>query len=278
MIRRPTRRWWGSARPSPTRRHRSSMAYRRSAARHCSTSCSARSGIGLSFTRLTIGASDFSPRHYAFDDMPPGARDPTFARFSIEPDRANRLPVVQRALAINPALKIMASPWSAPAWMKSSDRLIKGTLRPDAYEAFAEYLARYVDAYAAEGVPIFALTVQNEPHFEPGDYPGMRLEPPTRARFIGGFLGPRLERAGAGPSFSIGTTTGMSRSHRWPSSATARRGATWLASPGTATVATSRHKRRCTTPFRRLTPISRNAPEGSGRRISPTISCGTCGR
>ena len=155
------------------------------------------SGIGLSFTRLTIGASDFSPYHYTFDDMPPGQRDPTLARFSIEPDRANRLPVVQRALAINPALTVMASPWSAPAWMKTSDRLIKGSLRADAYEAFAEYLARYVDAYAAEGVPIFALTIQNEPHFEPDNYPGMRVEPAARARFIGAFLGPRLMRGGS---------------------------------------------------------------------------------
>jgi glucosylceramidase len=166
------------------------------------------SGLGLSFTRLTIGASDFSPHHYTFDDMPPGQRDPTLARFSIEPDRANRLPVVQRARAINPALKVMASPWSAPAWMKTTDKLIKGSLRPDAYEAFAEYLARYVDAYAAEGVPIFALTVQNEPHFEPGDYPGMRVEPPARARFIGEYLGPRLARVGS-------TTLIFDWDHNW---------------------------------------------------------------
>lgn len=156
----------------------------------------ADSGIGLSFTRLTIGASDFSAYHYSFDDMPPGQRDPALTRFSIEPDRSDRLRVVQRALAINPQLKVMASPWSAPGWMKTSDNLIRGTLRPDAFEAFAEYLARYVDAYAAEGVPIYALTVQNEPHYEPGDYPGMRLEPPARARFIGEHLGPRLARGG----------------------------------------------------------------------------------
>ncbi len=154
-------------------------------------------GIGLSFTRLTIGASDFSPSHYTFDDMPPGQRDSSLLRFSIEPDRAHRLPVVRRALAINPELKVMASPWSAPAWMKTSDKLIGGTLRPDAFEPFAEYLARYVDAYAAQGVPIFALTVQNEPHYEPGDYPGMRLEPPARARLIGAYLGPRLARVGS---------------------------------------------------------------------------------
>lgn len=152
------------------------------------------SGIGLSFTRFTIGASDFSPEHYSYDDMPRGQRDPALARFSIEPDRKDRLPVVQRALAINPQLKIMASPWSAPGWMKTSGSLIKGSLRPDAYGPFAEYLRRYIEAYRAEGVPIWALTIQNEPHFEPADYPGMRVDPPARARFIGEHLGPLLAR------------------------------------------------------------------------------------
>ena len=152
------------------------------------------SGIGLNFTRLTIGASDFSARHYSFDDMPPGANDVALARFSIEPNRADVLPVVRRALAINPQLKVMASPWSAPGWMKTSGRLIGGTLRPEAYDEFAEYLRRYVEAYAAEGVPIYALTVQNEPHFEPKDYPGMRLEPPARQRFVGRYLGPLFAR------------------------------------------------------------------------------------
>jgi glucosylceramidase len=152
------------------------------------------SGIGLSFTRLTIGASDFSPHHYSFDDMPPGQIDPTLARFSIEANRADVIPVVQRALAINPRLKVVASPWSPPAWMKTSRSLIGGTLRSEAYGPFAEYLRRYVDAYADLGVPIYALTVQNEPHFEPKDYPGMWFGPPARARFIGRFLGPLLAR------------------------------------------------------------------------------------
>jgi glucosylceramidase len=152
------------------------------------------SGIGLNFTRLTIGASDFSTRHYSFDDMPPGQRDPTLAKFSIEPNRADVLPVVQRALAINPQLRIVASPWSAPGWMKTSGSLIKGTLWPNAYGFFATYLARYVDAYDSLGVPIYALTVQNEPHFAPSNYPGMRLDPPDRARLIGAYLGPRLAR------------------------------------------------------------------------------------
>jgi glucosylceramidase len=155
-------------------------------------------GIGLSFTRLTIGASDFSRSHYSFDDMPPGQGDPQLSRFSIDPQRDTVLPAVKAALRVNPQLKVMASPWSAPGWMKSSDSLVKGTLKPEAYDAFARYLNRYVDAMKAEGVPISALTLQNEPHFEPGDYPGMRVDPARRAAFIGGHLGPLLARANPG--------------------------------------------------------------------------------
>jgi glucosylceramidase len=153
-------------------------------------------GLGLSFTRLTMGASDFSLRHYSYDDMPAGQTDPSLAQFSIEPNRAEMLPVVKRALAINPKLKVMASPWSPPGWMKTTGSLIQGTLLPEAYDPLAEYFRKYIEAYAAEGVPIFAITVQNEPHFEPANYPGMRLEPPARAKFIGQHLGPLFARSG----------------------------------------------------------------------------------
>jgi glucosylceramidase len=149
-------------------------------------------GIGLSFTRLTIGASDFSRSHYSFDDVPAGQQDPKLARFSLAPQRDTVIPTVKAALAINPQLKVMASPWSAPGWMKSTDSLVKGTLKPEAYDAFARYLSRYVGEMKKEGVPVSALTLQNEPHFEPNDYPGMRVEPAQRAALIRGFLGPRL--------------------------------------------------------------------------------------
>jgi glucosylceramidase len=153
-----------------------------------------RTGLGLSFTRLTIGASDFSRTHYSYDDQPAGVSDPDLKNFSIAPMRADVLPVVKQALAINPDLKVMASPWSAPGWMKSTGSLIKGSLLPEAYPAFAEYLKRYADALAAEAVPLYALTLQNEPDYEPEDYPGMRVTPSSRAAFIGGFLGPLLSK------------------------------------------------------------------------------------
>ncbi|WP_239700667.1 glycoside hydrolase family 30 beta sandwich domain-containing protein [Massilia sp. 9096] len=153
-------------------------------------------GLGLSFTRLTIGASDFSTVDYSFDDVPAGQSDPQLAHFSIAPNRADVLPVVKAARAVNPALAVMASPWSAPAWMKTTGSLVKGHLKPDAYGPFAQYLLRYVQAYKAEGVPIFALTLQNEPNFEPDNYPGMRVDPDERAAFIGTYLGPALEGSG----------------------------------------------------------------------------------
>ena len=147
-------------------------------------------GIGFDFARLTIGASDFSRSHYSLDDPPGGSPDPELRHFSIDANRDDVVPVTLQALEINPDLMIMASPWSAPAWMKDSGSLVKGTLLPEHYGAFARYLIAYVDAYAAAGIPIFALTVQNEPDYEPADYPGMRLNAPARARFIADHLGP----------------------------------------------------------------------------------------
>jgi len=153
-------------------------------------------GIGLSFVRIPMGASDFSRSHYSYDDRPAGETDSTLAHFSIDVDRAEKIPALKRALAINPQLKLMGSPWSAPGWMKSSGSLIKGTLRPEFYGAFAEYFRRWIAAYEAEGLPIFAITLQNEPHFEPDNYPGMRLSPAQRAAVIGGTMGPLFARRG----------------------------------------------------------------------------------
>ena len=151
-------------------------------------------GIGLSLTRLPLGGSDFSITHGTFDDMPAGQTDPKLTHFSIERARADVLPLVKEARRINPALQVMISPWSAPGWMKTNGSLITGKLDPRHYDAFAQYFDRTLAAFKAEGVPVFALTIQNEPHFEPGDYPGMRVDPAERAAFIGGHLGPLLAK------------------------------------------------------------------------------------
>jgi glucosylceramidase len=153
-------------------------------------------GLGLSFTRLTVGASDFSSSDYSYDDTPGNAPDPELRHFSIDPAKKYVLPRTREALAINPDLLVMISPWSAPAWMKTTRSLIKGELVPEYYPAFANYLARTVQAFGREGVPISMLTIQNEPNFEPGDYPGERVDSPQRAEIIGKHVGPTFKRLG----------------------------------------------------------------------------------
>ncbi len=154
-----------------------------------------REGIGLSFVRTTMGASDFSLRDYTYADAPDGEADLALQRFSIDPDRAEVLPVLREARVINPELKVMATPWSAPAWMKTSGSLAGGSLKKEAYGAYAEYFRRFLDAYAAEGVPVYAVSVQNEPRHEAA-YPSMRMEPHEQAAFVRDHLGPTLEAHG----------------------------------------------------------------------------------
>jgi glucosylceramidase len=154
------------------------------------------SGVGFSFVRVPMGASDFSVRHYSYDDIAGAEGDSSLAHFSIDADRAAKLPLLRRALAINPRLKVVASPWSPPAWMKTTNSLIKGTLRQDYYDSFAEYFVKFIRGYGAAGVPIYAITIQNEPNFEPENYPGMHLDAKVRAEIIGMHLGPSFDRSG----------------------------------------------------------------------------------
>ena len=141
-------------------------------------------GIGLSYLRQPIGSSDFRLADYTYDDMPAGQTDYELKKFSIAHDRNCIIPLLREALAINPNIKIMGSPWSAPAWMKDSAQLGHGRLidSDNIYDTYADYFVKYIQAYAAEGLAIDAVTLQNEPHYEPYNYPGMRMEPPDQAR------------------------------------------------------------------------------------------------
>nr|WP_235549121.1 hypothetical protein [Paenibacillus sp. Root444D2] len=111
-----------------------------------------KQGIGVSYLRLPMGATDFSLKSYTYDDVPEGQTDPNLHNFSIDYDKAYIIPTLRKAKDLNPDLKIMGSPWSAPAWMKMSDSLIKGSLNPDFYQAYADYFTKFVQAYAAEGL------------------------------------------------------------------------------------------------------------------------------
>ncbi|WP_246158763.1 RICIN domain-containing protein [Catellatospora sichuanensis] len=158
-------------------------------------------GIGMSFLRQPIGASDFvSGPHYTYNDLPSGQTDLNQTRFSIAHDEARILPLLRQALQLNPGLKIMASPWSQPAWMKTNNSLAGGRIKDDPayFRSWALYLVKFVQAYQAAGVPIYALTVQNEPQNRtPDNYPGTDLPVAHQDRVIGE-LGPMLQAAGLG--------------------------------------------------------------------------------
>lgn len=152
-------------------------------------------GIGISFIRLTIGASDFSTADYTYNDLSGGGEDIDQSEFSLERDREHLISVLQEVMAINPDLKIMASPWSAPAWMKTNGDLRNGgELRTDLYSSYADYFVNYLQEMAAAGIPIHAISVQNEPLLASG-YQTMEMSAQQQMLFIRDHLGPALAAA-----------------------------------------------------------------------------------
>ena len=152
-------------------------------------------GAGLSVLRQPMGASDFALTAYSYDEVPLGDDDPGLQHFSIDHDRASILPILREAQAINPHLKIIATPWSPPGWMKTSGSLIRGSLKPSAYPALAKYFVRFVQEYEKAGIPIDAVTMQNEPLYVPGDYPGMEMTAYEQTEFLAKHLGPAFRDA-----------------------------------------------------------------------------------
>jgi glucosylceramidase len=195
---------------------------------------SRKDGIAVSFLRQPIGSSDLAVTFYSYDDLcqqtdtacttPAGATDPNLAHFSLAHDQEYILPLLQKALALNPAIKVMLTPWSPPGWMKKSGSMLGASpawkqgsgpetkaptsLRPEFYTAFANYLVKSVQGYQAAGVPIYALSVQNEPLYAPPTYSGMQMRAEEQAGFFGDDLGPAMAAAGL-------KTKVMAYDHNW---------------------------------------------------------------
>ncbi|CAL9294328.1 lectin [Streptomyces sp. SudanB182_2057] len=154
-------------------------------------------GIGLSFLRNPMGASDLARYGYTYDDVPAGQSDPSLAKFSIAHDLADVVPLTKQALQLNPSLTVMASPWTAPAWMKDSGSLNGGWLKAEYYGAYASYFVKYLQAYRAQGVDVRYVTAQNEPTCCSG-YPSMSWNASGLAYFTKNELLPKLQAAGLG--------------------------------------------------------------------------------
>jgi O-glycosyl hydrolase len=150
-------------------------------------------GIGLSLLRQPLGASDFSTvGNYSYDDVPAGQTDLNLTGFSINHDLTYIVPVLKQAIQLNPAVKIIGTPWSPPGWMKTTGSMIGGNLKTEDYSPLANYFVKYIQAYQAQGVPVNYITVQNEPLYIPPGYPGMGMAATEQASFIKNYLGPAL--------------------------------------------------------------------------------------
>lgn len=159
---------------------------------------SGTSSIGVSYLRISIGASDLSAATYSYDDMPAGQTDPTLASFSLDPDRGSGtglIPLLKEILAINPAIKVLATPWSAPVWMKDNGSFKGGSLKPEYYSVYANYFVKYIQQMKAEGITIDAITPQNEPMHD-GNNPSMKMIATEQRDFIKNNLGPAFQAAG----------------------------------------------------------------------------------
>ena len=148
-------------------------------------------GIGVSVIRLGIGATDLSSYVYSYND---NDGDTDMSEFSLEgPDTQYTIPVLLKALAINPDIKVMATPWSAPEWMKFDNNYLNN----DYYSAYALYFVKYLQAMQAYGIDIWAVTPQNEP-LNTTNNPSMGMTQEDQYTFVNNYLGPQLESAGFG--------------------------------------------------------------------------------
>jgi glucosylceramidase len=151
--------------------------------------------IGVSYIRLSIGASDLNEKVFSYNDLPEGEKDLEQNKFDLGPDRADVVPVMKEILRINPKIKILGSPWSPPLWMKTAYDARGGQLRPEFYDSYAKYFVKYVQQMKKEGIRIDAITIQNEP-LHPGNNPSLLMVAPDQAAFIRKNLGPAFKKAG----------------------------------------------------------------------------------
>jgi glucosylceramidase len=152
------------------------------------------SEMGLSVGRICVGSSDYSTKLYSFDE---GEPDPDLKRFSIEHDREYILPMLRQARKANPGLFLFSSPWSPPGWMKFNGTMLGGSMRRHSLPVYAQYYLKFLQEYTAEGVPVQALTTQNEVDTDQdGRMPACIWPQEYEIEFVRDHLGPLLESSG----------------------------------------------------------------------------------
>ena len=151
-------------------------------------------GAAYSLTRTHINSCDFSLSTYSYDDVP---GDTSLEHFTIEPDKNDLIPFIKDAMHIeNASFKIIASPWTAPPWMKDNNAWFGGSLKKEYYPVWAAYFVKYIKAYAETGIPIWGITVENEPLGNGSSWESMHYTPEEMAQFVSQNLGPAFKKAG----------------------------------------------------------------------------------
>jgi len=150
--------------------------------------------IGISYIRLSIGASDLNSFVFSYDDLKDNETDFDLKRFSLSQDLNDVIPVMKEILAINPDIKILGSPWSAPVWMKTNNNVRGGSLKKECYDVYARYFVKYIQVMKSSGVNIDAITIQNEP-LNSNNTPSMQWYWTDQADFIKNHLGPAFNKA-----------------------------------------------------------------------------------
>lgn len=152
-------------------------------------------GLNANVVRISIGASDLSSSSYSYNET---SGDVNMNNFSLNgPDLTYLIPIIKKILLINPNIKILATPWSAPRWMKTNNSWVGGSLQTQYYTAYARYFVKYFAAMQAQGISIWAITPQNEPE-NPNNEPSMLMNSTEQKNFINTQLGPQMASAGYG--------------------------------------------------------------------------------
>jgi glucosylceramidase len=148
--------------------------------------------IGVSYLRLSLGASDLSAAPFTYDEIPAGQTDTTLQHFSIDQERTDLIPILQKIIALNPSIQIIATPWTAPTWMKTNGSFVGGSLKPQYYDVYARYFVKYLQAMQAAGIHITAVTPQNEP-LNAYNNPAMLMQSNEEDAFVKNYLGPYFQ-------------------------------------------------------------------------------------
>jgi len=152
-------------------------------------------GLNVNIVRISIGASDLSSSSYSYNET---SGDVNMNNFSLNgPDATYLIPMIKKILLINPNIKILATPWTAPRWMKTNNSWIGGSLQTQYYAAYAKYFVKYLDAMKAQGITVWGITPQNEPE-NPHNEPSMLMNSTEQKNFINSQLGPQMAAAGYG--------------------------------------------------------------------------------